>query len=333
MVSRNFLLLVVPALALPALAGDHYVSDFAGQCASIGINFEYVDPNGAQPRSIQHPGADNAGAGDTGACIDCHVPHENDDCMDCHVPHPVTSRAFRAPDSPGSATFPQPLDTPRVGEIDGLSGASGDFYYGAGSYLDAHFLMSRVNGLLRTYQWVGSGDGIVKLRDACELPDRQHVAPLFPDDGKPYQLQESRNQMGAKTMSTVNRFLDEVSGETRVTPNIATIGYGMLEEDGRYYVNMLIGKNNTCFNAVTSGDVRLSYYEFDKSSTDKQTRNRGARIIGRVDYARTALMLADFSTGIEGFGAGDGFDPADVDWDRVGSCSLIVEVTGIIPLG
>jgi hypothetical protein len=225
-----------------------------------------------QAADLQHP---------VGECLECHEPHRDPDCSQCHEIRQTPFVAF----DPGSPSFPQPRDVQRVGEIDGLTGASGDYYYGAASYLNAAYLAERVN----------------------------------------------RMRGGAKLVSTVNRVME--SGQWRYTPNIATFGYGMREEDGQYYVFLDIGRNNTCHNAVTSGDIRFSYYEYAPEQDEKFDRNRGARIIGRVDYTRTALKASDWKTELEGLGAGEEFSPQQVNWERVGACSLVVEVVGIIPLG
>ena len=219
-----------------------------------------------------------------GDCLDCHENHgKPGDCTACHE----MAREDLGGHSPLVPTFPQPHDTPRQGDIDGITGASGDYYYGAASYLNAAYLMSRIN----------------------------------------------RIHGGAKLFSTVNRVKSDETGEWRYTPNIATFGYGMREEGGKYYVFLDIGKNNSCYNAIRSGDIRFSYYEYQPEQEEKFVRNRGARIIGRVDYGRTALKSPDWRTELPGFGTGERFTPEAVDWEKVGACSLVAEIVGIIPLG
>jgi hypothetical protein len=174
-----------------------------------------------------------------------------------------------------------------------MTGASGDYYYGRSSYLDAAFLASRVNGIRKIYHWESTEEpeeGVESLAAACALPERPAALALFPDDGERYRLRAASNQQSARLVSTVNRYRDLETGEWVHKPNIATFGYGMREEDGRYFVTLNIGRNNSCHNAISSGDMRFSYYEYDSGQPDKALRNRGARIIGRVDYTRTALF-------------------------------------------
>lgn len=300
---------------------------FEEQCIAAGfVNGERPAEEAKVAAAVTHP---------EGECLECHESHGKPDCSHCHDMQGMSLAAELSEANLAAlqASFPQPVDIPRQGDIDGLTGASGDYYYGPASYLDAAYLASRVNGMHSVYRWKQDPQGVNTLEQACQLPERPGVDPLYPDDGQPYSLSSTRNQLGAKLVSTVNSVRDEATGEWSHIPNIATFGYGMREEGGKFYVTLKIGKNNSCHNAITSGDMRFSYYEYSPSEPQKHIRNRGARILGRVDYGRTALQAPDWKTELSGLGVGESFIPEDVDWEQVGACELVVEVVGIIPLG
>ena len=62
--------------------------------------------------------------------------------------------------------------------------------------------------------------------------------------------------------------------EILATPNVTIFDYGIkLEDEGNYYVSMSIGKNNTCYNAVTEGETRLAYFEYSPMFSAKFERN------------------------------------------------------------
>lgn len=314
------------------------VDSLAEQCITAGLL--YTPAPSEEPVAVP----DHA-VSTSGECLDCHESHGKPVCQDCHDEqaqdpgHSQTGHTVGSDELPMPvvlASYAQPVENKGVGDIDGSTGASGDFYYGDASYLDANYLASRINGTVDVYQWKPAGDdyeGVSTLAAACKLAQRDKVEELFPDDGKNYKLKRTGNQMGAKLVSTVNTWYDESSAEYLTTPNIATFGYGMIEDGGTFYMTLDIGRNNTCRNAIHSGDMRFSYYEYRPDKANKKLRNRGARIIGRVDYERTALKGPDWKTAIPGFGSDKAFDPKGVDWNSVGLCALVVEVKGIIPLG
>ncbi|WP_282167013.1 hypothetical protein [Shewanella japonica] len=318
-----------------------YISTFAHQCAEEGVNFDYIDPNA--PADEEPLVAAFASAMASDDCMSCHnyegsdpanVPHgDYGTCSNCHdSPHEETPPVD--PGDPQDPTFPQPEPDDTL--VDGKTGASGSFYYGTGSFLNADYLAQRLNGSIYNYEWkeVSDGSGAKTLKTACGLQNREYMADMFPNDGKEYQLSAIKNQMGAKLVTTVNKFTDDETAEMVETPNVAIFGYGMkLEDNGNYYVSMSIGKNNTCYNAVTEGEARLAYYEYSPMLSAKFERNMGARILGTIDYERTALKGFDWVTEVPGLGAGEDFTPSDVDWTKVGACSLVIKVDSIIPLG
>ncbi|WP_144210895.1 hypothetical protein [Shewanella donghaensis] len=318
-----------------------YISTFSAQCAEEGAIFDYIDPNAPAEETPQVATFASAMASED--CMSCHnyegsdpanVPHgDYGVCSNCHEsPHDETPPVD--PGNPQEPTFPQPEGDDS--KVDGKTGASGAFYYNAGSFLNADYLAQRLNGSIYNYEWkeVSDGSGAKTLKTACGLQNREYMADMFPADGKEYQLSAISNQMGAKLVSTVNKFTDDETAEEVETPNIAIFGYGMkLEDDGNYYVSMSIGKNNTCYNVINDGEARLSYYEYSPMLSAKFERNMGARILGTVDFTRTALKKSDWVTEVPGLGAGETFTPSDVDWTAVGACSLVIKVDGIIPLG
>ncbi|SHG96330.1 coiled-coil domain-containing protein [Ferrimonas marina] len=360
--------------ALQAKA-ESYISSFPQQCAEIGQPFDYVDPNAPTESAVA---AANSGVidPDPGSCASCHgyEGEDNGGKMGSEAPHgafgnPDTScdscHATDGPDShygtayldahteqdgtdPGNPTDPVDPSDPTFEQpgfggsvVDGKTGASGPSYYGAGSYLNADYLLARVNGMTEQYEWkeVEGEGGATTLAQACQLANREHIETMFPDDGKAYELKQFKNQLGSKTIATVSKYTDDETGVDVEVPNVAIFGYGLKKEGDKYYASMSINHNNTCYNAVMNGDVRLNYYEYDPTQSLKvgmgdDARNRGARILGTVDLERTILGNAmwDFANPIYGGSAGE-IVPDQVDWSLVGSCSLVVEVEGIIPLG
>ncbi|MEZ9370740.1 hypothetical protein AB4140_18225 [Shewanella sp. 10N.286.51.B2] len=319
-----------------------YISTFNQQCAEEGVMFDYIDPNAPAEEAPQMSAFASAMAANE--CSSCHtydnddpveIPHGNyGSCSNCHDGHNETPPVD--PGNPQDPTFPQP--EPDDSLVDGKTGASGSFYYGSSSFLNADYLAQRLNGSIYNYEWVEateSGENTAKtLKTACGLENREFIKDMYPNDGKEYKLNGFNNQMGSKLISTVSKFTDEETTEEVELPNVAIFGYGMkLEDNGNYYASMNIGKNNTCYNSVMHGDVRLAYYEYSPMLSSKPDRNMGARILGTIDYERTALKGFDWVTEVPGLGAGEDFTPSDVDWTNVGSCSLVIKVEGIIPLG
>ena len=322
------LILAPPAVSADAAPAGPTPRHFHDQCLAVGIQLSAAgapqEPTKKKQATSQPTDAD---------CLQCHQAHGVEACTSCHQPHAQAPAPAPTATTPLNASFPQPVDRRRYGELDGVTGASGDFYYGEASYLDAEFLMSRVNGLQRVYSWEpgDEADGAVaSLEAACRLPEAPSVVNPDPADGQHYRLRSADNQLGVKVVATVNA---PAPGQTTGTPNIATFGYGMRREGDSYFVTLEIGRNNSCHNAVDRGLMRFSYYEYDPSSTHKLQRNRGARILGELDYRRSELRATDWKTPLPGLAAGVVFTPGDVDWDKVGACALVVKVVGIIPLG
>ncbi|QLE86985.1 hypothetical protein FLM48_19060 [Shewanella sp. Scap07] len=320
---------------------ESYISNFSEQCAEAGVSFDYIDPNA--PVSEENVTTQfMAKAADETDCMSCHtyeepikVPHTDygASCAQCHD-NPHVDVPPVDPGNPTDPTFPQPDKPDSL--VDGKTGASGSFYYSPASYLNADYLASRLNGSIHNYEWAASTDeepGVDTLAAACQLEGREHIKEMFPTDGKSYSLNAFSNQMGAKVIATVNKFIDDETNELVETPNVAIFGYGMKKEGDEYTVSMSIGKNNTCYNAVMNGDARLSYYEYDPMLSVKHERNQGARILGTLDYTKTSLKGFDWVTEVPGLGAGTSFTPEQVDWTKVGACSLVFKVEGIIPLG
>ncbi|GIU04719.1 hypothetical protein TUM4261_05460 [Shewanella sp. c952] len=316
-----------------------YISNFSQQCAEAGVKFDYVDPNAPIVAASATPSY-MVKAAEEADCLSCHtyeapveVPHADygATCSQCHDnPHLEEAPIEGKPTDP---TFTQPNPSPTL--VDGKTGASGSFYYTPASYLNADYLASRLSGSVHNFEWAEATDeapGVDNLAAACQLEDREHIKAMFPTDGKSYSLNGFSNQMGAKLISTVNKFTDEETNEIVETANIAIFGYGMKKEGDDYTVSMSIGKNNTCYNAVMNGEARMSYYEYDPMLSVKHERNQGARILATLDYTKTALKQG-WSTVLPGFGAGENFTPAQVNWEDVGSCSLVFKVDSIIPLG
>lgn len=320
--------------------------DFASQCASVGIHFDYVDPNGGDT-ALSAPVSHVAAANDD--CLSCHTydgsgssgvtpPHADyGDCASCHEGHSDGSEPGGPTGNPTDPSFIQPAFAP--GAIDGKTGASGSAYYGSGSYLNAQWLKAQLDAQVHNFRWKEATEdesGVTDLNAACGLENRQHVTDMFPNDGKAYVIEQKDNAIGAKLVATVNRFQDE--GMATETPNIATFGFGLKEIEGAYYANMFIGKNNTCYNIIMNGEARLSYYEYDptqftKTGLEENSRNRGARILVTTDYTRTGLYGPDWATPVPGAGIGETFKPEDLDWSQVGACNLTLKVESIIPLG
>ncbi|MCL1092707.1 hypothetical protein [Shewanella kaireitica] len=318
-----------------------YISNFSEQCAEAGVKFDYVDPN-APVSSANATPSYMIKAAEEADCLSCHtyeapvkVPHADygATCSQCHD-NPHNEETPVDPGNPTDPTFTQPEKTDTL--VDGKTGASGSFYYTPASYLNADYLATRLSGSTHNFEWAEGTDeapGVDNLAAACQLEDRQHIKAMFPTDGKSYSLNGFSNQMGAKLISTVNKFTDEETNEIVETANIAIFGYGMKKEGDDYTVSMSIGKNNTCYNAIMNGEARMSYYEYDPMLSVKHERNQGARILGTIDYTKTALKSFDWVTEVPGLGAGSSFTPDQVDWTKVGACSLVFKVDSIIPLG
>ncbi|WP_028111801.1 bZIP transcription factor [Ferrimonas kyonanensis] len=319
--------------------------DFTSQCAAIGIEFDYVDPN--TPEAARVMAVSAVAGGDD--CLSCHTydgsgdtgvtpPHgDYGDCAGCHEGHDGGTDPGGPSGEPTDPTYTQPSFA--AGAVDGKTGASGASYYGSGSYLNAQWLQAQLDAQVHNYRWSEAADGdtgVSTLAAACALDNRQHMTQMFPEDGKAYVIESKENAIGAKLVATVNKFDD--NGTQVETPNIATFGFGLKEIEGEYYTSMFIGKNNTCYNAIMNGEARLSYYEYDptqfaKTGLEEESRNRGARIIVSTDYTRTGLFAPDWATPVPGLGAGETFKPEDVDWNAVGACNLTFKVESIIPLG
>ncbi|TKB54313.1 hypothetical protein [Ferrimonas aestuarii] len=316
--------------------------NFVTQCATVDINFDYVDPNAEESASVVTLAAEEQD------CLSCHsydadggpagvvVPHgDMGSCDTCHEGH-SDGGGEPLPEDPTDPTYEQPTF---AGGVDGKTGASGYSYYGSGSYLSADWLVAQINKKVHNYRWKEAADGetsVTELAAACGLDNREHMVDMFPSDGKAYVIEEKSNNNGASMVSTVNKFVDE--GVNVETPNIAVFGYGLKKQGDDYYVTMSIGKNNSCYNMIMNGEARLQYYEYDptqfeKTGLETPSRNRGARIIATTDYVGTALKQADWVTPVPGLDAGQDFNPVDVDWSQVGSCSLSLKVESIIPLG
>lgn len=311
--------------------------DFASQCKTVGIDFDYVNPNSPDDKTDHAPVKRVAATTD---CTSCHNaqssnpgPHpQYGNCAQCHTnPHDTTPPPSGGPNDP---TFDQPSFM--AGAVDGKTGASGSTFYTPGSYLNAEWLKKQLDAQFNIYRWIPvEAGGVTQLAAACQLAKREHMVDMYPNDGKAYEIEHKYNALGAKLVATVNKF--EEQGVQVQTPNIATFGYGLKEIDGAYFVTMNIMKNNTCYNAIMNGEARLSYYEYDPAAFEKTglelpSRNRGARIITKTDYKQTSLSDPNRQP-IPGFSAGEDFKPADVNWDNVGSCSLTLKVESIIPLG
>ncbi|MBW3141193.1 hypothetical protein KUV56_16980 [Ferrimonas balearica] len=326
--------------ALQAKA-ESYISTFQQQCSEAGVKFDYVDPNAptvnaygqtilfadAAPRSNDCTSCHTAGGSapdphpDYGTCTTCHGSDYHDDTP------PVD------PGDPQSPTHPIDPNLP-----DALSGASGDPFYESSSYLNADYLATRLTGMYQYYEWAPAGEeetGVTTLADACQLENRQHIEATFPTDGEAYVLKGYSNQMGVKTVVTVNK-VDKDTGAPLLEeqPNTAIFGYNLTKgTDGKYRTTMnIMGGNNTCYNAVMNGDVRFHYYEYEHRLSGKADRNKGARLLGTLDYTATSLSGLNYQP-LPGFGAGENFDPADVPWDQVGMCTLVTEIHTIAPLG
>ncbi|WP_067659581.1 hypothetical protein [Ferrimonas marina] len=323
---------------------EGYISTFPQQCAEAGIDFDYVDPNLPVTNAYGQTVRFDTAAPRGNDCAACHTggayapddaKHDNEltqsgDCASCHTnPHDDES-----PVDPGDPQDPTlPIDPSKP---DAISGASGAPFYESSSYLNADYLAQRLSGMFDHYQWVEAEEGgVTELAQACELEGRQHIEAMFPNDGKAYSLNKYSNQMGVKTVVTVNK-VDRATGEAldEELPNTAIFGYNLIKgDDGVYRTNMnIMGNNLTCYNMVMNGDVRFHYYEYDHSNSDKAGRNQGARLLGTLDYKATSLGGLDYQP-IPGFGAGEDFDPADVNWDQVGLCTLSTEIHTIAPLG
>ncbi|MBL4912239.1 hypothetical protein JMA39_03700 [Shewanella schlegeliana] len=317
-----------------------YINTFEEQCTEAGFKFDYVDPNAPVTEISMLP--NYMAAAEESDCLACHtyeepikVPHQDfgSTCANCHD-NPHSDDKPVVPGNPTDPSFPQPQ--PSESLVDGKTGASGSFYYTPGSYLNADYLASRLNGSIHNFEWAQPTEdnpGVNSLEAACQLNDRQHIKQMFPTDGKNYILSGFSNQMGAKLISTTNKFIDETTNKPVETPNIATFGYGMKKNGNDYNVSMNIGKNNTCYNAIMNGEARFSYYEYDPMLSGKQERNKGARILAKIDYTKTALKGVDWVTEVPGLGAGENFTPDQVNWTQVGACSLVFKVESIIPLG
>ncbi|MBY5990885.1 hypothetical protein [Ferrimonas balearica] len=358
---------------------ESYISRFPEQCAEIGVAFDYVDPNApAEAASVALVRAMSSQILDPtpGSCASCHgyegednsgkvgapAPHgafgnAETSCDTCHATDEPDSHYGDAyllahtdydpggpsePMDPTDPTFDQPTFGGSV--VDGKTGASGPSYYGSGSYLNADYLAERINGKVYNAEWALADkeegeEGVTTLTAACQLEGRESVLAMFPDDGQEYVLNQFGNQIGTKTVVTVSKYTDELTGEEHQVPNVAVFGYGLRKEGDSYFASMSINHNNTCYNAVMNGDVRLNYYEYEpmnslKVGPNDDARNRGARILGTVDLEKTLLANAywDFGNPVYGGSAG-AIDPKAVDWTTVGSCSLVIKVDGIIPLG
>lgn len=312
--------------------------DFISQCKIIGTDFDFVNPN-ADVNEVNTAAIQTLAVSTD--CKSCHgasnpPPHADyGDCKNCHEGHADTPEPELPTGGPTLPTFAQPAFLPGV--IDGKTGASGSTFYTPGSYLNAQWLYRQLNAQFHIYRWkeVSTG-GVIKLEEACQLAQRQHMVDMFPNDGKAYEIEHKNNAIGAKSIATVNKFQED--GKAVETPNIATFGYGLKEIDGAYFVTMNIGKGNTCHNIIMNGEARLSYYEYDPAQVEKTglaipSRNRGARIIAKTDYERTGLLSADWATAVPGLGVGETFKPEDVKWEDVGACNLMLKIENIIPLG
>ncbi|NKF49216.1 hypothetical protein G3R49_01315 [Shewanella sp. WXL01] len=332
-----------------------YISNFQDQCAEAGVSFDYENPNPDNPyvnngNTPEMMVASSSLVGVFGApeipvdhnvgkdCTTCHSDGHDQGmaCDSCHNhastdPDPEPDPDPSVPGEPGKPTHPAD------GNWDGLTGASGPntFYYNAdgASFVNAEFLESRLGKMNTFYEWKESADGVSDIKQACGLPNREHITHKFPTDGKSYKLAEYSNFKGAATFITQR----EENGES--IASAATFGPGMHKgEDGEYYVTLSIGKNNTCVNLVNNNAGEIHYYEFDtrssvkKGSPDMGARNAGARIQVSTDYHETVLKGPDWSTPVYG-ADGQPFAPADVDWNTVGACSLTLKVETIYPLG
>jgi hypothetical protein len=316
--------------------------DFTTQCASIDVDFDYLNPNAKEVVQVA-----KSNVGLTGeSCLSCHtydgsgyagvIPPHTDygDCAGCHAPHTTTPGDLVG--SPTDPTHEQPVFKP--GAIDGKTGASGLSYYSTGSYLNAEWLVAAVSSKIQNYRWAEAAEdvGVTTLAQACVVENREHMKNMFPNDGKAYMVESAGNYAGAKLIATVNKYVE--NGVMVETPNVATFGWGVKNIDGEYFSSVFIGKNNTCFNAIMNGNARLSFYEYDetqftKTGFEEDSRNRGARLIVTTDYTRTGLFADDWATPVPGAGIGEAFAPEDIDWNQVGACNITFKVEKIIPLG
>ncbi|NKF49214.1 hypothetical protein G3R49_01305 [Shewanella sp. WXL01] len=341
-----------------------YISNFQEQCAEVGVNFDYENPNPDNPyinngktpdmlralsalpaAAMPSQPADHEGR-DNNTCTGCHSAqapdqHFGENCTSCHTvaepgpdPEPEPEPD---PGAPGVATHPEgATDGDGWAAFDAYTGASaGTFYYAKdnASFLNAEYLNTRFGKMNTFYEWKESSNGTSDVKTACGMPNREHITTMFPDDGKSYELSEYSNFKGAATFITQR----EENGES--IASAATFGPGMHKgEDGEFYVTMLITKNNTCKNLVNNNKGEIHYYEFDTRSNvklgspDLGARNAGARIQVSTDYAESELRSFDWFTPVYG-GNGQTFDPTTVDWNTVGACSLSLKVEVIYPLG
>lgn len=325
-----------------------FISNFNEQCASIGVEFDYVAPEddyrGSSISSF-------AAAAEEQSCNDCHsvgndlgapVPHNEDvACDSCHDDPHVESGPIEG--NPTDPTFEQPAFAP--GAVDGETGASGPTYYTSGSYLNADFLVEQGNKSVTRYEWSTPGEddaSFTTLAQACQAVGREHVSDMFPNDGNAYALTSKSNSLAAKSVATVSMYDDQFNKIDTPYANVAVFGFAIKKEaDGSgYFTDMFINKNNTCHNAIMNGEARLEWYEYDPTQSVKvdltqPARNRGARIIVETDYERTQLKDFYWSGDIVGGDSGVAVTPENyqANFDQIGSCKLYFKVKSIIPLG
>ncbi|QIZ78112.1 hypothetical protein [Ferrimonas lipolytica] len=337
-----------------------FVSNFSEQCASIGINFDYVQPGDGDFRGASVAAFSTVSA--EVACSDCHYADNDlgaptnhgagDNCESCHSNPHVEQEPIEG--NPTDPTFPQPEFG--SGVVDAETGASGPDYYTNGSYLNADYLVAQGDKSVTRYEWIEAGDDtetpLTSLAQACSTEDRQHVEEMFPNDGKAYELTSKSNSLAAKTVSTVSLYDADFQLIDAPQANVATFGYA-IEKDASatelgemYSTSMTINLNNTCHNAFMNGDARLEWYEYDptqsvKTDLTQPARNRGARILVETDYAKSSMMRAEGWTLTPVFGAQVGetlsaeeFKAAyESNAGTVTWCDLHFKVKSIIPLG
>ncbi|WP_299572227.1 hypothetical protein [uncultured Shewanella sp.] len=332
-----------------------FVSTFQEQCANIGVNFEYENPNPDSPyvNNGKSPEASLIGVfgmpeipfehNEGSTCTSCHTDGHDSGmaCDTCHsfAAEPVEPTDPVEPVDPTDPGAPDMPTHPADGNWDSYTGASnvGTFYYNAdgASFVNAAFLETRMGKQNTFYEWkeAAEGEGVATLKTACGLENREFITHEYPEDGKSYTLNSYSNFKGASTFTTFRM------EEGTPIASSATFGPGMsLEDDGEYYIDLFITKNNTCKNLITNGRGEVHYYEYDtrsnvkKGSPDMGPRNAGARIQVTADLHKSVLKSFDWFTPVYG-ADGQSFDPQAVDWDTVGSCDLKLKVQVIYPLG
>lgn len=204
---------------------------------------------------------------------------------------------YEDPNAPIYETEP----TPAEGEIDVVTGASGeDTYYDPeadelGSYQTLDWMIERSNLKYYEYFWTEaaadsatSGSEVVPsattLEEAAALPGAEHMTELFPNDGKSYVVDSFSNYVATKTL---------VTHDAEGNPAVAVYGMvGQKTEAGEYVIAGWTGGKKTVENLIANGEGIILMYEYDFTSPDKMgagTRNYGCRLNVHLDYANSKL--------------------------------------------